>query len=199
MSALFEPEIVRKNMKASMKTLVRCALLGLVLLGFGPAAVQAEETAEDYVKLGIQAMDAEKYDQAIAYFTQALRINPKLITVYLLRGSVYNNTKRHDEAIADFNQVLQLNPDITVAATTYLSRGLAYGQKGQFERALADFNQVLRLNPRHGEAYSSRAITHYWLRNYDRAWADVKQAESLGVKSTPEFLRDLRRASGRER
>jgi len=45
--------------------------------------------------------------------------------------------------------------------------------------------------------YVSRAAAYLHLRRYDQAWADVHQAESLGLTVDPKFLAALRRASGR--
>ena len=42
------------------------------------------------------------------------------------------------------------------------------------------------------------AIAHYFMREYDKAGADVKACRQLGGQVHPEFLAELRKASGRD-
>ena len=51
------------------------------------------------------------------------------------------------------------------------------------------------MNLRHAAAF--RFI--YFKGEYDRAWGDVHEAQSLGYQIKPLFLRLLREASGRQR
>jgi hypothetical protein len=44
-----------------------------------------------------------------------------------------------------------------------------------------------------------RAIAYFYKHEYDKAWDDVSKAQDLGSQIDPEFLKDLREASGRER
>ena len=44
-----------------------------------------------------------------------------------------------------------------------------------------------------------RAIAFYYERDYDRAWEDLRKAESLGWKISPNFLQNLQKASGRDK
>jgi len=42
------------------------------------------------------------------------------------------------------------------------------------------------------------AALHFRQRDYEKAWADVKECQRLGLEVPPEFLAKLRKASGRE-
>ena len=42
------------------------------------------------------------------------------------------------------------------------------------------------------EAHHNRAIAYYFMRDYDKAWADVKACQRLGGKVYPGFLTELR-------
>jgi len=39
---------------------------------------------------------------------------------------------------------------------------------------------------------------YYLSEEYDKSWRDIRKAQDLGYKVSPEFLEDLRKASGRE-
>ena len=77
--------------------------------------------------------------------------------------------------------------------------GIAYRQKGDCGRAIRDYDRAISLNARFAPTYYNRALAHYFIRDYTKAWADVRACQRLGGKVHPRFLADLRKASGRHR
>jgi len=68
----------------------------------------------------------------------------------------------------------------------------------EYEKALADYSRAIELNPGLAQAYVNRAFANHRLSEYDRAWADVRKAWSLGAVVSPEFVDELAEASGRQ-
>jgi len=97
--------------------------------------------------------------------------------------------------ISDCTKALELNSTLSEA---YNNRGAAYARKGQYDQAISDFNKVLELNPNSAETYYNRAAAYYFKREYEKSWEDVEKAQSLGIGISPEFLDELRKASGRQ-
>ena len=91
------------------------------------------------------------------------------------------------------------NETLPPAALTYHVLGLTYLNKGQYAQAIADYNRALEINPRSALVYTNRAQAHYSLKDYSKAWDDVQKAQELGAKIDPQFLKDLREASSREK
>ncbi len=115
---------------------------------------------------------------------------------YNNRGNAYWNEGQYDQAISDYNKALEINPRHTQA---YNNRGVAYRSKGQYDQAISDYNKALEINPRFAAAYYNRAIVYLSTGQYDKAWEDVYKAQDLGHKIHPRFLKDLRKASGRQK
>jgi len=128
--------------------------------------------------------------------TLAVGAEVKSAKFYFNRGFEYAKKGKLDQAIADYTKALELNPKFDWA---YYNRGNAYEKKGRHARAIADYTKVIELNPRYAAAYNNRAIAYYHQKDYDKAWKDVRKAQSLGFKVHPGFLTDLRKASGREK
>jgi tetratricopeptide (TPR) repeat protein len=84
-------------------------------------------------------------------------------------------------------------------AQYYNNRGWDYGAKGQHDQAITDYTKALEIDPRYDIAYNNRAVAFFTKKAYDRAWEDVRKAQSLGFKVPPGFLADLCKASGREK
>ncbi|MCL2939527.1 MAG: tetratricopeptide repeat-containing serine protease family protein [Trichodesmium sp. MAG_R02] len=141
-------------------------------------ASQIQE-AESYYDQGDEHHDREEFEQAIADLNQAIRLNPKLVKAYNVRGIVYYDQGKYDLAIADYNQAIQLNPKYAYA---YYNRGLVYDDQGKYDLAIADYNQAIQLNPKDADYYYNRGIVYRKQGKYDLAIADYNQAIQLKPK-----------------
>ncbi len=115
---------------------------------------------------------------------------------YANRGIAYGKKGQYDQAISDLNKALEINPRLALA---YFTRGLSYAAKGQHDQAISDYNKALEINPRDALAYNNRGLAYLRNGQYDKAWEDVYKAQDLGHKIQPGFLKDLRKASGRQK
>lgn len=149
---------------------------------------------EGAIKKGTALGKGGQYDAAIAEFNKALAIKPS-VTAYVSRGATYAAKGDLDKAIADFSGAIMINPNY---AEAYTSRGLAYAYRGDMNQGIADCNKAAEVRPDYAAAYSTRAIIYFMQKKYDRSWADVQLAKSLGCKVNPRFLEELRKSSGRE-
>jgi tetratricopeptide (TPR) repeat protein len=146
-----------------------------------------------------QAASAEQvrvFEQAIADFSQALKLDPNNAKIYVERGNAYGDKGDNDRAIADYDQAIRLNPNF---AEAYSNRGNAYLSKGDHDRAIADYDQAIRLNPNFAEAYYNRGNSYYVKRDYDRAIADYEAALRINPNhaNARTWLENARRQRGR--
>jgi tetratricopeptide (TPR) repeat protein len=108
------------------------------------------------------------YDQAVADYTQVLRLDPKYAWAYYSRGNAYFALKAYDRAVADYSEALRLDPEKAKASYLQLSssfgptatavltpkvawahynRALAYENLGDTARARQDREAAVRLDP----------------------------------------------------
>jgi len=147
--------------------------------------------AEDYFNLGTEHLRQGEYDRAISVFNKALELNPGYAEAYLNRGIAYRNKGQHDQAVSDYGKVLQIDPK---DARAYCNRGNAFIEKGQYDNAISDYNKALEINSRDAQVFYNRGLAYYF-----KFWEDIKMAQGLGYKIPPNFLDDLRKASGRQK
>ena len=83
-------------------------------------------------------------NQAIADFTEEIRLEPRFANAFVSRGMVYLGQEQFDRAISDYNEAIRLDPNEAVA---FLNRGTAYHRIRQYDRAIADFTSVLSMQP----------------------------------------------------
>ncbi len=101
----------------------------------------------------------------------------------------------YDDCIASCHKALAIDP---LCAAAYYTRGFAYRYKGDYDQSISDFDQAIEIDPKYAAAYYGRAKSYFYKREYDKAWEDLYKAKKLGCKVEPEFLQELRKASGRK-
>ena len=81
-------------------------------------------------------------EEAVGYFSEALRLDSDLAAAYAGRGAVYATQEQYQRAIEDFHQAIRLEPDY---AGAYNGRGIAYDILGQKAKALQEWRKACEL------------------------------------------------------
>lgn len=123
---------------------------------------------------GIALEKAGDYENALKYYSAAIRRDPSMWPVYYNRARLLMGQRKWELAIQDLNTCIGLSPSFFIAS---IMRGQANEGLGRFSKSLADYDRVLSLRPREGSrglALNSRA----WLRAVcpDPAFRNGKQA-----------------------
>lgn len=135
-----------------------------------------QKDAKIYNDRGLSYYYQNDYDQAIANYTEAIRLNPQFVEAYNNRGLAYIDKGNYDRAIPDLDQALKLNPNFMPA---HFNRGKAYSGKGEYDTAMASYNEAIRVNPGYADSYNNRGVIYYNKKEYDRAIADYNEAIRL--------------------
>lgn len=65
----------------------------------------------------------------------------------------------------------------------------------QYDQSISQISRVIEKNPQNARAYYERGLVYYERRDYDKAWQDVRKAQSLGYDVPQEFIKLLSEAS----
>ena len=105
-------------------------------------------------QLGNMYFDAERYDQAIRWYEEALKLDPTNPDVSTDLGVSYYYSNQADRALAQFKRSLEIEPKHT---KTMLNQGivLAFG-KQDLEGATKAWQQVVDLAPNTPEGQAAR-------------------------------------------
>ena len=109
-----------------------------------PMGALGQQTAQDFLKDGNVKMDKGDRVGAMADFSKAIEIDPKITVAYILRGIARQSNGELADAIADFSKAIELDPNEAVA---YVNRGTAKRFKGDQAGAEADFALAAKLLP----------------------------------------------------
>lgn len=143
---------------------------------------QSQSAQAAFKRAGVFLVEA-RYDEAIAGYTEAIRLDPTYEDAYVDRGYEFVKKGKVKQAIADENEALRLEPDDPLA---FYARGAAYLREGLYARAIADETESIRLEPSH-IAYVARGDAYAKAQNDDPAIADYDEALRLNPNDSQTF------------
>ncbi|MFB3853208.1 MAG: tetratricopeptide repeat protein [Vicinamibacterales bacterium] len=118
------------------------------------AAERDSRNARVRVELGNMYFDAERYEDAITWYKQALAIEPKDADVSTDLGVSYYYLDRPDEALAQFDRSLEIDPG---HAKTILNQGIvrAFG-KQDLNGAVESWQRLIAMSPDSPEGQAAK-------------------------------------------
>ncbi|HWR39378.1 MAG TPA: tetratricopeptide repeat protein [Patescibacteria group bacterium] len=163
---------------------------------FYTKAIESSPQANYYAYRGSTYAIAGLMPEAIADYSQAIRIKPEDWLNYANRGVLYMEKEMYEHAVNDFNEALELEPkDIG----SYYNRGEAFMAQGLYSIAIDDFNAIIALAPEDADAYAKRGQAYSELGMPDKAIADYDKSIELDPEniSTVVIRASLYMAAGR--
>src|SRR5208337_2682040 len=124
-------------------------------------------------------------DDAITYFTNQLKLNPRNSYALTMRGVARRDRHDDDGALKDFDAALKLNKNDAGALS---NRGVVWMDRKDYDKAAADFNRAILLDPKDAITLSNRARLWIEKGDVDKAFADCKKAIELDPKYAVPYL-----------
>ena len=93
-------------------------------------------------------------------------------------------------AIADLDKVIELSPNLVYA---YYNKGTIYLEHNDFTSAISCFTSAINLRADFGEAYYNRGIAYIQLGNNERGMSDLSKAGELGIMTSYNVLKRMRK------
>jgi tetratricopeptide (TPR) repeat protein len=113
-----------------------------VFVFYSPAAVSAYQNPA--LDRGRERMSHGDYDGAVNALGEALGMNDKDATAYVLRGECFFKLTNYKLAIQDLNSAIQYAPN---SVRAYLIRGSCHASLGEDDSAIADYEGAIKEDP----------------------------------------------------
>eukprot|EP01006_Ploeotia_vitrea_P017245 TRINITY_DN48333_c0_g1_i2.p1 TRINITY_DN48333_c0_g1~~TRINITY_DN48333_c0_g1_i2.p1 ORF type:complete len:255 (-),score=21.46 TRINITY_DN48333_c0_g1_i2:45-809(-) len=99
-------------------------------------------TASELKNKGNECFKTQRYPQAVDFYSQAIRADPKNETLYSNRAASYSCMGKHEEALADAKQCVVLKPEWVKG---HFRQGVALFNMKRFPEAVTAFEKALSL------------------------------------------------------
>jgi tetratricopeptide (TPR) repeat protein len=129
-------------------------------------------SAEAYSTRGVAYAKIGKFPEAIADFSQAIKISPNAATL-TNRALAYRQIGSNDAAMTDFNAAIAADPN---HAGAYLGRANLERVQGNLDAARSDLDSAIRLNPESAQAFHARGLIYQREGNHPLAITDFDNA-----------------------
>ena len=113
------------------------------------------------------------YDNAIADYTEAIKINPNNTESYILRGSAFNDKGEKNNAIADYTKAIEIDQK---SVRAYLARADFYFDEKDYDKAITDCTEAIKINPNNIESHILRGRAFKNKGENNNAIADYTKA-----------------------
>ncbi len=131
-----------------------------------------------YSILGQASEYLENWDEAIDYYSQALRLLPNDNEIYFRRGWSFSQINKYSEALSDYFQVLELNKKYD--QRVYLNISNIYiSHIKRYDEALRILNKGIDNFPEYAALHLNRSIVNENLNRIDDAVKDISKAINL--------------------
>lgn len=116
--------------------------------------------------------------------------------MYIRNATACLDAGRFRPAVEQCNKAIDIDPENPEA---HYLRGLARFNADLPFEAIQDYTAAILMKNDYVEAYGGRAMAYYRIEQYDKAWSDVQAVQRLGAEVSPDFLKDLYKASQRKK
>lgn len=148
-----------------MNRVIQCVWLAVALFVF-PALAQSQGLERHY-NAGFEALDAEKWSEAVSHFDEVLKAAPDETGALHGRGWALGRLGKWDASIRDYSRAIQINPK---DAEAFMGRAMSRKGAGDYNGLVVDMEESARLDPEN-EVYLDDARS---TRNFSRVkWVAI--------------------------
>lgn len=174
-----------------------------------------DKRAVDYFGRAVSYILVKNYDSAISDLTNAIALSPRFTLAYFARAcAVYGKIQesqvsdsgtehhssddrlaemaRYSEVVADYDKVVELSPNLIYA---YFNKGNIYYLQNDYTSAISCYTSAIDAKSDFGEAYFNRGVAYFRLGNFDKGMSDLSRAGELGIVSSYNLIKRMRRNS----
>lgn len=187
--------MVTEKRKTGLR-LIAAVLLEVFLF---TACASGASRASEKIELGQKYLTELNYTEAVAAFTEVIKIDPSNIEAYAGRAEAYKGLKQYEEAKADYTTVIEKADDMPYTqAQAYAGRAEVYDLTDDTVAAESDYSAAIGLLENE-DVGKKENITEKLIRElkikvlqfhaevcmklglYDKAMEDYAKLEELGV------------------
>jgi tetratricopeptide (TPR) repeat protein len=166
-------------MRIWKKIVVILGIISLISLVFAPATAYIPEAVTSY-NTAIDLNEKYRYERALVYLDEAIRIDPDFFEAWYSRGYSLAMLNDYEEALKSYDKAVEIKANDTDA---WFSRGYVLNKIGRYDEAITSYDMALEIKPNNYKAWNSRGIAFYNLGLYNESIASYEKAIDINFDS----------------
>ena len=156
-----------------------------ILFAFGLLSTAYGQTADLYLKNGIEKHNAKDYEGAIKEYSKAIKEDKNLRDGYFNRGVCELGLKDFKSAKKDFDKTIELDPTFIKA---FYNRATVFVNQEKYADALPDLDRTIELDQKFSSALTLRGQIRAQTGNKNGACDDFNKAKENGDPKADKYL-----------
>ena len=150
---------------------------------------------------GVEAVQNEKVEEALEYFSKDIQENPKNGYSYSWVAALRLHQEEYGRALSAADMAIKLLPkkDVEYVVYAYTTRADVYLYLGDTIKAVSNLNTAIKVKPDENSSYEKRAQIYFEQGKYDLADADYKKMIELTPGETMGYMGLGRNAKAQKR
>lgn len=136
----------------------------------------SQENVESLTNLGLELLEQNKLDEAIAHLEQAVALEPRQPTTHYYLANAWAASAKFDRAIAHYQAAVDLEPGHADALTNL---GIALARLGRVVEAITQFRNAVRARPGFAKAHHNLGVALAEMKKSDEAVTSLREALRL--------------------
>jgi tetratricopeptide (TPR) repeat protein len=141
-----------------------------------------------YAERGFARMQKGMLKEALADYSEAIRLDPEEEEYFLNRGLIREKLNDLNGAYRDYTQAITLKHNFDKA---WLNRGNLLARRGKLVEAIEDYTVAITYNAEYSAAFYNRAIARGRLHQDKEACEDLQAAEAFGHEVAAKVKRQI--------
>jgi tetratricopeptide (TPR) repeat protein len=145
------------------------------LLPSSSAGVEQPD-AVDGIQLGLVALSAGRFDEAVRHFDRVLKCKPDSYAAWYKRGNALLGLGKYEEAITSYDRAVEIKPE---DAAAWNNRGNALFKLGRYEEGITSYDRAVEIKAEHHAVWYNRGNALLKLGRYEEAITSYDRAVEI--------------------
>ncbi len=122
--------------------------------------------AKEFFKLGLRNQKEKKFQLAIKYYENVIKIDPSIALSYYNLGLIYEKLGNFEQAKKNYEKAITTEP---LFIYSYINLGIIFQKEGAKEKAIEYFKKVIDIDSKNINGYNNLGLVYASLGKYDKA------------------------------
>jgi tetratricopeptide (TPR) repeat protein len=177
---IFRGQVLKEQFEADFRSIPRNDSERLAKALPFAGVSESYEFERNYLSLGFVYFERGYFEQAEAFFGQALKNDPKSAEALYGLGSAYLQQQKANEARECFQHALQLHASYPgTLPNAWNNLGILAAREGKTDLAIQDFQRALQIDPEHSIALQNLGSAYRQKKDWPKAKRMLERALAL--------------------